>query len=165
MVSLWEFEWEEVQERGRWEVGEVEVGRWRESREVATASPLSVHLTDMEEALTCVQDCSSMSFTWVQNRFGGLLQFGLTFGHGDGNWSMFNPLLQWFSLNQFETSTPCNVQTKAGGGSEGDEEQDASSLHNRHRYYYYYWHRRAVLLEEVLTDCNTETSILPSYHL
>ena len=73
-------------------------------------------------------------FTWVQNRFGGLLQFGLTFGHGDGNWSMFNPLLQWFSLNQFETSTPCNVQTKAGGGSEGDEEQDASSLHNRHRY-------------------------------
>ena len=53
VVSLWEFEWEEVQERGRWEVGEVEVGRGRVSREVATASPLSVHFIEVEEALTC----------------------------------------------------------------------------------------------------------------
>ena len=52
MVSLWEFEWEEVQERGRWEVAEVEVGRGRESREVVTANPLSVHFIDVEEALT-----------------------------------------------------------------------------------------------------------------
>ena len=56
MVSLWEFEWEEVQESDRWEVGEVDCGSGRASREVATASPLSVHFIEVEEGITCNVD-------------------------------------------------------------------------------------------------------------
>ena len=59
MVSLWEWEWEEVQESERWEVEEVEEweevegGSGRASEEVATARPLLVHFTEVEEDSTC----------------------------------------------------------------------------------------------------------------
>ena len=56
VVSLWELEWEEVQERERWEVEEVEGvegGRGKASEEVATARPLLVHFTEVEEDSTC----------------------------------------------------------------------------------------------------------------
>ena len=56
MVSLWEFEWEEVQERDKWEVGELDCGSGRASREVVTASPLSVHFIEVEEGITCEVD-------------------------------------------------------------------------------------------------------------
>ena len=53
VVSLWEFKWEEVQERDRWEVGEVGCGSGRASTEAVTASPLSVHFIEVEEGITC----------------------------------------------------------------------------------------------------------------
>ena len=68
VVSLWEFEWEEVQERERWEVGEVEVGRGTASREVATASPLSVHFIEVDEALTCNEDSKKIVHTCLSHR-------------------------------------------------------------------------------------------------
>ena len=69
VVSLWEFEWEEVQERERWEVGEVEVGRGIASREVATASPLSVHFIEVDEALTCNVDSKKIVHTCLSHRY------------------------------------------------------------------------------------------------
>ena len=53
VVSLWELSWEEVHERDKWEVGEVDCGSGRASREVVTASPLSVHFIEVEEGITC----------------------------------------------------------------------------------------------------------------
>ena len=66
-VSLWDGEWEEVQERDSWEVVEVdkdkeedvkfilevERGRGIARREVATASPLPTHFIEAEEDGTC----------------------------------------------------------------------------------------------------------------
>ena len=66
MVSLWEFEWEEVQERERWEV---EVGRGIASREVATASPLSVHFIEVDEALTCNEDSKKIVHIYLSHRY------------------------------------------------------------------------------------------------
>ena len=104
-VSLWDGEWEEVQERDSWEVVEVdkdkeedvkfnlevERGRGIARREVATASPLPIHFIEVEEDGTC-------------------------------NVKLKVHLPMWI------TSTPCNDQIKEGGGSDGDEEQEASSL-------------------------------------
>ena len=66
-VSLWDGEWEEVQERDSWEVVvvdkdkeedvmfnlEVERGRGVARREVATASPPPIHFIEAEEDGTC----------------------------------------------------------------------------------------------------------------
>ena len=104
-VSLWDGEWEEVQERDSWEVVEVdkdkeedvkfilevERGRGIARREVATASPPPIHFIEAEEDGTCNVKLKEHLPTWI-------------------------------------TSTPCNDQVKEGGGSDGDEEQEASSL-------------------------------------